>query len=144
MNEILIIIIHGVLAIFFFYILNWIGRQTVSLGYLQLSIFARQDQAPAFNYILRTVSPTVYIIILSAIFYALGLDNIIKGIWRVVLFHFIFRALYNIVLGRRLLINWRSLILQGIFEIALAYFVYKTLILNKKYIIPDIDCFFVF
>ena len=139
MSETLIVIVHIGLAVCFFYILNWLGRQTVSLGYLQLSIFARQDEAPAFNLILRTVSPTVYIIVLAAILYAIGKENLIKNIWHVVLFYFLFRVLYNVAFGRSRLINWRSFIPQGIIIVALSYFVYHTLILTKKYIIPDID-----
>ncbi len=139
MSETLVVIVHIGLAVCFFYILNWIGRHTVSLGYLQLSTFVRQDEAPAFNFILRTVSPTIYIILLSAILYALGEENLIKSIWRVVLFYFLYRALYNVAFGRASLINWRSFIPQGIVAVALAYFLYHTLILTKKYIIPDID-----
>ena len=139
MSETLIVIIHIGLAVCFFYILNWIGQQTVSLGYIQLSTFARQDEAPAFNFILRTVSPTIYIILLSAILYALGEESLIKGIWRVVLFYFLYRSLYNVAFGRASLMNWRSFITQGIIAVTLAYFLYHMLILTKKYIVPDID-----
>jgi hypothetical protein len=134
-----IVIVHVVLAICFFYILNWIGRHTVSLWYVQLSIFARQDEAPAFNFILRTASPTVYIIVTSAIMYAFGEDNLVKGIWHVVPFYYMFRALYNVAFGRVGLINWKSFISQGIIAVWVSWFLYDKLILTKQYIVPDAE-----
>jgi hypothetical protein len=139
MSEMPAIIVHIALAVSFFYLLNWIGRHSVSLGYLQLSIFARQDEAPAFNFILRTASPTVFIIVVSAIMYAVGEDNLVKGIWRVVPIYFIFRALFNVAFGRARLIDWRSFISQGVIAVATAWFLYDKLILTKRYIIPDAE-----
>jgi hypothetical protein len=138
MIEVFLTAVHISLAIAFFYILNWIGRHTVSLGYLQLTAFVRQDEAPAFNFILRTVSPTIYIIILSALLYSANEENLISGIWRVVLYYFVFRALYNIAFSRAALINWKTFVLQALIAISLSFFVYTQLILTRKYIVPDV------
>lgn len=139
MSEMSIAAVHIVLAICFFYILNWIGQHTVSLGYVQLSIFARQDEAPAFNFILRTASPVVFIIVVSAIMYAVGADNLVRGIWHVVLFYYIFRAIFNIAFGRARLINWKPFISQGVIAVWLSWVLYDKFILTKRYIVPDAE-----
>lgn len=138
MNANPVLIVDLALAVIFFFLLNWIGRRTVSLGYLQFSVFARQDEAPAFNFILRTASPTIYIIVVSAIMYALHRDSYVLGIWRVVPYYFGFRALVNVAFGRVKLINWRAFVAQASVGIGLAYFLYVKLILTKQYILPDV------
>ena len=52
MTEVVIQILDLFLAILFFYIINWIGKQSVSLGYIHLSVMVKDDEAPAFNFIL--------------------------------------------------------------------------------------------
>ncbi len=42
----ILMLIHLALAIFLFFIVNWIGRRAVSIGYMQMSVIARQDNAP--------------------------------------------------------------------------------------------------
>lgn len=139
MNEYLIFALHWVFAVTFFYILNWIGRHSVSLGYIQLSIFVRDDEAPAFNFILRTFSPVIYIILLSTLFYSLEYDSIVKNIWLIVLYYFIFRATYNLVMGRMELINWKTQFTQWIISIPLSYFIYTKIITQKVNLMPDVN-----
>lgn len=134
-----ILVIHLSLAVIFFYLLNWIGRYSVSLGYIQLSIFVRGDEAPAFNFILRTVSPTVYVVILSAFFYNFGVDPLVRNIWLVVVYYIAFRTLYNLAMARALLINWGMQIAQWMVSIPLAYFVYEKIITNKTNLLPDYE-----
>lgn len=108
------------LAVLLFYIVNWIGKRSSTYGYLQLSLFVRTDQAPAFNFILKTFTPTVFIIVVATTCYVLNMDKLLPGIWLVSVYYFCFRVLYNLILGRALLLNWLALCIQSIAGIGAA------------------------
>jgi hypothetical protein len=124
-------------AVLLFYALNWIGRHSSAYGYLQLSLAVQSDQAPAFNFILKTFAPTVYIILISTGCYLLNLDKIVPGIWFVAIYYFGFRLLYNIVLGRYLLLNWVSLSVQTTIGIGAAFLAYHDVIIPRRPLFPD-------
>lgn len=138
-SSILPTIFHISLAVAFFYMLNWVGRHTVSLGYVQLSVLAKTDEAPAYNFILRTLSPTVYILILSIALYSLNYDQVVMNIWLVVVYYFVFRVAYNCIMGRYLLMNWKMVIFQGVVAIPVSYLVYKHIILVKQNLFPELN-----
>ncbi len=129
--------LHIAFAIFLFYAVNWIGKHSSGCGYMQLSIFVRTDEAPAFNFILRTLTPTVFIILAATICYTVHFDKAITGIWLVAVYYFVFRLLYNLILGRALLLNWFSLSVQFAVGIAAAYLAYHYIILTKQALFPD-------
>jgi hypothetical protein len=134
-----VIIIHLGLAILLFYGFNWIGSHSSAYGYFQLSLVVQSDQAPAFNFILRALTPTVFIILIAAGCYLLNIEKPVFGIWYVAAHYFGFRVLYNVVLGRALLLNWVSLSFQTIVGIATAYLAYLHLILPRRPLFPDLN-----
>lgn len=133
----IIVLIHIGLATTLFFLLNWIGRHSISLGYMQLSVFVKDDEAPAFNFILKSFSPTVFIILVSAFFYANDLDALVEHIWLVVVYYSVFRFLYNAALSRLSLLNWRVQITQWVASIVLAYFAYEKIISTRENLLPD-------
>lgn len=135
----IVTILHFVLAVLLFFIVNWIGKHSSGYGYLQLTLFVRSDQAPAFNFILKTFTPSIFIILIGASCYALHWDKVVFGIWSVAAYYFAFRLAYNLVLGRLLLLNWASVFAQSIVGIASAYLVYRHLVLPKRPLFPDIN-----
>lgn len=113
--------IHIALAIVLFFVVNWVGEHSSSFGYLQLSIVPRGDPAPAFNWLLKTLAPTVYTIIVATICYICRRDSAVHGIWLVAVYYFAFRLFYNILLGRSLLLNWVSIFTQVALGTAISY-----------------------
>ncbi len=134
-----ITIIHVALAVLLFYAVNWIGKHSSAYGYLQLSLFVRTDQAPAFNFILKTFTPSVFIILVAAGSYVLNIGKFVPGMWLVAVYYFGFRVFYNLVLGRALLLNWVSLSFQTTVGIGAAYLAYRHLILPRRPLFPDLD-----
>jgi len=102
-------------------------------------MFVRSDGAPAFNFILKTLAPAVFIIIVAAASYTLHFDRVVSAIWHVAVFYFSFRLLYNVILGRTLLLNWLSFSLQIVVGISCAYLAYRFLILPRHTLFPDLD-----
>lgn len=134
-----IVISHIALAVLLFYSVNWIGKHVSGYGYLQLSLFVRSDQAPAFNFILKALTPSVFVILVATACYALKFNRIVPGIWLVAVYYFGFRLLYNLILGRALLLNWLLMAVQSVAGIGVAYLAYRHLILPRRPLFPDLD-----
>ncbi len=130
---------HLALAVLLFYAVNWIGRHSSAYGYVQLSLTVQSDQAPAFNFILKTFTPTVFIILIATGCYLLNIEKLIPRIWLVAAYYFGFRIFYNLVLGRALLLNWLALSLQTTAGTGAAYLAYRHLILPRRPLFPDLD-----
>ncbi|RNI22623.1 hypothetical protein [Rufibacter latericius] len=136
----LITLMHAFLAVVLFFGVNLLGQYTPSnLGYYQLTTFLETDEAPAFNFIIRVLTPTVFIILISALFYSIGLDKYISNIYMIGVYYVLFRTAFNIGINRSRLINWNRFILYSLSIISLNYFVYKKFIITKSNILPDFN-----
>ncbi|MGO9085765.1 MAG: hypothetical protein ACLQBK_11100 [Candidatus Sulfotelmatobacter sp.] len=132
-------LLHFALAILLFFGVNWIGEHSSTFGYLRLSLHVREAPAPAFNFVLKALSPTVYIIIVSTVCYALRQDSLVRGIWLVAAYYFLFRLLFNIAFGRTTLIDWDSVLRQAIVGIGAAYLAYVHFILPRRPLLPGVE-----
>lgn len=133
-----VILIHFALAIILFFLINLLGHHTPSsYGYYQLTTFAKIDEAPAFNYVVRVITPTVYLIVISALFYSVNLDRFVVGIYAVSIYYVMLRVLFNILTNRTKLINWKRHIVYSISITLLSWFIYLKFIKIKSNILPD-------
>jgi hypothetical protein len=130
---------HIGLAIILFYLLNWIGQHSIHAGYIRMSILAKADEAPAFNFLYRAFSPVAYITVISAVFYQLNQNWLIENIYLVVVYYFVFRLAFNLITGRGLLLNWFTQIAYMLVSIPMSYYVYDKLILHKEFLFPTAD-----
>lgn len=134
----MIIALQILVAVILFFSINLIGKYApTDLKYFQISSFLETDEAPAFNFSFRVLTPVVFIIILSAILYHFNLDKYVVNIYYVSIFYVSFRALFNISIGRAFLVNWKKQFLYGFFIVALSYLVYQKIIVTKQNLLPD-------
>ncbi|QKO20795.1 hypothetical protein [Rhodoferax sp. BAB1] len=134
----MIIGIHLLLALGLFFLINWIGRHSHSLGYISLGIFVQRDEAPAFNLALRLLGPLVFLTIVAALLYSARLDDYVQDIWHVSVYYFIGRATFNVLMGRFLLINWfREAVIGGVC-ISGSWVLYDAVIRHKETLLPDL------
>lgn len=131
------LLFHVVLAAALFYILNVIGRHAQIFGYHQLSVLSGAEHSAAFNTLLRVAGPVVFITVAAAILFAVGFDSLVSGIFLVVPLQFLLRALFNVLWGRALLVNWTRRAVEAAMSTALAFVAYTYLILPKRPLIPD-------
>ncbi|WP_216595894.1 hypothetical protein [Flammeovirga sp. OC4] len=117
--------------------MNWIGKHSIHSGYIQLSLFVKSDDAPAFNFVYRSIAPVVYITLVSAILYTFKQDWIIKNIYMVAIYHSLFRLIFNLVFGRYLLLNLKTQVAYILVSVSLSYYVYENIILNKEFFFPS-------
>lgn len=137
MSTSFLVLIHVALAIVLFLVTNWIGRHSLTLGYMQLSMFVRADEAPAFNFILRVLTPIVYLLIVAAAAYAAGLDFVTRAMYLVVVYYFALRLGFNLITGRARLLNWRLQVVYILTSSSAAWLAHKHLISTKSNLLPD-------
>jgi len=106
---------------------------------MEISIFVRSETAPAFNFLFRVLSPVIYIIIVSAIFYKFELDFLVKNIYLVSIYYITFRLFFNIITDRHRLINWRRQIIHASTMSIISWLTYDSIIKNKKNVLPDFN-----
>ncbi len=129
--------IQFILGLILFFIINWIGKASISIGYVQMGLVIKDDEAPAYNFIMRVCSPVIYVLIVSAIIYKFKLDRYILNIYLVSVYYLLIRLFVNIITGRGLLLNWWRQITYWICIITLSYLAYRYLIQTKEYLFPD-------
>lgn len=125
------------LAILLFFLINWIGRHSFSVGYMQISMFLKVEEAPAFNFLFRVISPIVYLFFTSTILYKLGLDKYVTDFYFVSIYYVLFRLIFNLVTNRGLLMNWFRQFIYWLAIISISYFSYVEIIYKKENILPD-------
>ena len=128
-----LILIHLILAILLFFIVNWIGHHAISIGYMQMSVIIRQDNAPAFNFLFRILSPIVYLVICAVFFQYLDIS--IKYCYFIVIDYWIIRVLFVGITNRITLTNWKTQFLYWISSIGLAIWIYG-LLENVEEVLP--------
>ena len=131
--------VHFLLAIGLFFLTNWIGKHSYSIGYVAISLFTRDDDAPAFNYVIRVFTPIVYLIISSALFYHFGLDRFVTNFYLISLYYIAIRLLVNFLQERIRLINWPRQLVYYASIFFLSWAVYKKFISVKANMLPDFN-----
>ena len=132
-----ITIVQIIFGIILFFIINWIGKHSYSIGYIEISMFTKDEEAPALNFLIRVLTPIVYIIIISTILYSIGLDKYVLNIFWVNVYYVAFRLLFNIATNRGLLLDWYRQFIYWAAIISISYFVYEKIIKVKTNILPD-------
>jgi hypothetical protein len=132
-----ILLVHIILGVGLFFLINWIGKHSYSIGYMEISIFVKTEEAPALNFLIRVLTPIVYIIIVSTSLYYFGLDKFVWNIYLVNIYYIIFRLIFNLATNRGLLLNWYRQFLYWTAIVVISYFTYEKLIKVKANILPD-------
>lgn len=125
-NPWIIHIIHFLFAILLFFIMNWIGKNSISIGYMQLSVVFETDSAPAFNFIFKVLGPVVYLILCILLFQSLELNILVKNCYFIVIYYWAFRFIWNIITNRWKLFNWSQQFLYWFSSIGISYWIYSS------------------
>ncbi|WGE52566.1 hypothetical protein [Actinobacillus equuli] len=132
----MIILLHFTLALFLFLITNWFGKKSVDYGYYEFS-FYEQEYNTVFDLLYKSFSPVVFIFIASLLFHKLGFDSCIIDIYYVVVYSFLIRVTYIIVMGRHSITDWKTIFLISVVSTSISYVVYNEFLLTKEFLIPS-------
>jgi hypothetical protein len=133
-----IFLVHLILAIVLFFVVNWLGRHSKGFGYTEISLFAKDDENPAFNYLFRVLTPLVFLIIISTICDAFNIQRYKSELYLISIYYLVVRLLYVLLNGRIRLINWKKIILYWFSIIPISYFIYDKIIKNQN-LLPDFN-----
>ena len=130
---------HFLLALVEFFLINWVGKHSITggYGYHQISFIQTTEESPLFNVAFRVLGPTVFLVITAAIWYSLGLDEIVRNYWRVTAFYFVIRWGFNIALGRAGLMRWGNQLLIAALAIGLSIIVSEQLLVDRAAVMPS-------
>lgn len=132
-----VLAVHVLLALVLFFVANWLGKYSVSSGYHALTLFENTDEAPAFNFTFRVVTPLVFIAVVAAVLYGVGLDHWVQQFYLVVLYYFGLRWLYALIVGRGRLLNWTRQLVTALVTGAAAYLLYIHVLAHRGTLLPD-------
>ncbi len=134
-----VVITQVLLGFVLFFLIGWIGRHSYSFGYHKIDFLIDKEDAPAFNFLIRVFLPSVFIIIVSLIFYAFELDKFTKNIYLVSVFYVFLGIFHNLVMGRFLILNIKLQFTYAVLISLSSYYAYIELIKPKKPIIPNLE-----
>lgn len=109
----------------------------MSSGYHQISLFENVEDAPGFNVVFRITAPVFFLVITAAMWYGVGLDEFVSNYWLVTLYYFAGRWLFNIVIGRALLIKWTRQFGIAALAIGISYLAYLVILRDRRLLLPD-------
>ena len=92
-----IILVQLFLGILLFFLINWVGKHSFSVGYVEITLFTNNEEAPAFNFLIRVLSPLIYILITAALLYAVNLDEYVNNFYLVNIYYIVFRLVFNLI-----------------------------------------------
>ncbi len=133
----MVFLVHLISAIAFFIIVNQLGKQSIKFGYFHLSFDSEyDDRSPFFNILFKSFTPVLLTYILAYIFSSFDFDYLNKNIYMIVVYYFIFRFIFIILIGRVRLTNWSKLTVVALLSLAMTYIVYTQLIIDATYLLP--------
>lgn len=139
MDPLLTFATHLAFAIAIFLIINWIGKHAVEFGYSSTSLFEDGEESIALNLFVKSLLPTIFIILASAAAVASGFENYRLNIDRVVSIYFIIRFASIFLFDRLHLVSWTKFTIHAIIGILIAEIAYEFLILPNKSLLPDLE-----
>src|SRR5687768_1069614 len=119
------------LAIVEFFLLNWLGRHSISAGYHTPSVIQDFEEKPLFNVVFRVLGPVVFLVLTATLWFALGAERLVESYWRVTLFYFLFRWAFNVALGRTTLLRWGNQLLIGGVATLLSFYTYQQFLQDR-------------
>lgn len=128
---------YVLLAILEFFLINWMGRLSISSGYYHISFIQGAEDAPLFNVIFRVLAPTVFLILVATFLYANGFEGRLNTFWLVTVYYFAFRWAFNLIMERNALLNWPKQIVTAALGISLSYLATDHILTDREILLPS-------
>ena len=131
-----IALVQIVSAIALFFIVNWIGEHSVSIGYIQLSMFTHEHDSLAFNFLFKVLSPVVFLVLYIVLFQSIGHEEYVRCCFMITIYYWVFRSIIIISLGRISLTSWWVQLFYWASSILLSLWIYS-LMEKVDRLLPD-------
>jgi hypothetical protein len=128
---------QALVAAAMFFSINWLGKHSPMFGYESVTMFTEREDAVAFNFLFRVITPVVMLLVVAVVCHVTNLSGLTTNLHFALLWYLAFRVAFNLARGRAALLPWKRLILQWVFTIALAFVAYEQLISKPQNLLPD-------
>jgi hypothetical protein len=124
-------------ALLLFFGMNWLGRHATELGYQSIILFEQKSESIALNFLIRAVSPSVFIILISALILIFEVGDYTRYTFGIIIFYYAIRILYIFIYDKQEIVNWIKIVIQILFGLMIGWWAFYALILPKQDIFPD-------
>lgn len=128
---------HVLLAVLEFFLINWLGKHSISSGYYQITFVQDYEDAPLFNLVFRVLAPTVFLVLVTTGLYLAGADAWVVNIWLVTVYYFAVRWGYNLLMGRGKLLVWPNQIAIAAIATLTSRVVYTEFLTDRAAVVPS-------
>lgn len=135
----LIVMVHILLALVLFRLVNWLGEHATDFGYASTTLFEEPTESLALNFLIRALAPSVYVVALGAIAVASGYPELRVGVYWIAIYYYCIRAAYIFAVNMQLLVNWYRFFRHAIVGLIAVWLAYDALILPNRSLLPDLD-----
>jgi len=130
------VLVHFICAAVIFFVVNWLGKQALSVGYMQISVIIKDDTAPAFNFIFKIIAPVVLYVFLIVGFQQTGHAELINNSYLIIIFFGLIRLAWIVATSRTSLTNWGAFCLFWGCSVGLTFWIYS-LVEQVEQILPN-------
>jgi hypothetical protein len=135
----LLVIVHILLALVLFRLVNWLGEHATDFGYASTTLFEEPTESLALNFLIRALAPSVYVVALGATAVASGYPELRVGVYWIAIYYYCIRAAYIFAVNMQLLVNWYRFFRHVIVGLIAVWLAYEALILPNRSLLPDLD-----
>ena len=133
----MVVIIHILLAILFFLVVNQFGKHSIKFGYFHFSFDSNfEDKSPFFDILFKSFTPVLLTYISAYIFSYYNIEYLNESIYMIVVYYFVFRLTFIILIDRIRLTNWYKLTTIILVSLAMIYVIYSQFIITETYLLP--------
>lgn len=127
------------LALVLFMLVNKIGEHATEFGYASSALFEEPNESLAFNFFIRALTPSVFMVALSAMAVAAGHADLRIGSYWIAIFYYIIRAAFILLMNMQKLVSWPRFAVHAGVGLAVAWLTYQALIIPNRSLLPDLD-----
>ncbi len=124
--------------------INWIGKNSYDFGYMGISQLSKQSAL--FNFILRTLSPPIFIFILALGIFKIDFitSEFLQNIWMISIYYTLINFLFALISGSFVRVSayqFLFFISSHTLSILISYKLYEIYIIDPNKLLPSSDNF---
>lgn len=127
-----------ILAIILFFIQNWIGSKSYTVGYISFSLLDDKDEALSLNFVIKVFGPIIFLILILSLFDFLSIDRSKIQVSRIIYFYLGLRLSLIILFERAAIVNWGRIIFFYLSILLVTKIIERRFIDSVSTLLPDL------
>ncbi len=127
-----------ILAIILFFVQNWIGSKSYTIGYISFSLLDDKDEALSLNFVIKVFGPIIFLILILSLFDFFNIDRSNIQVSRIIYFYLGLRLSLIILFERVTIVNWARIIFFYLSILLVTKIIEKRFIDSVSSLLPDL------